>query len=36
MPKYVTIEEYCAVFPDDVPLGRRKLDQRALEVKKNV
>lgn len=29
IPKYVTIEEYCSIFPNDVPLGRRKTDERA-------
>lgn len=36
IPYYITIDEYCTVFPDTVPLSRRKLDQNAMEVKKRV
>lgn len=30
IPYYITIDEYCTIFPDSVPLSRRKLDQSAL------
>ena len=36
IPKYITIEEYCSIFPEAVPLSGRKFDERASELKKEV
>lgn len=36
MPYYITIDEYCTIFPDTVPLSRRKMDDQAKEVKLRV
>jgi hypothetical protein len=26
IPNYITIEEYCTIFPEAVPLSNRKFD----------
>ena len=36
IPYYVTIEEYCSIFPEIVPLARRKKDKKSEEIKRKV
>jgi len=36
VPKWVTIEEYCAMFVDDVPLGRREKGEKQEEIRKQI
>jgi hypothetical protein len=36
IPKYVTIEEYCTMFPAHVPLARRQMDENTIKIKKKV
>lgn len=36
IPFYITIDEYCTIFPECVPLSRRKFDENARIVKERV